>query len=275
VRPEGGGTDAVRDDSAIRIGFLSFTVDTLRRERTRGNGHVVLEILRSQPDLDLLIGAGWTVFDADELEAIRAGNPNPRTVVMLETWQDSSGGYAHTGHVVRGHDVVVENVPQIFATSADANRDPRLVAELLKQIEDVRRFEVCGRTVTWLICGEINVLANLQLEGNRCRFRFEGDDALSACWERILAGTDIFVNPTHTVMGNQGKLSKRRGYLSSNDRVFCSVSNVDATGARAADASERLGHVPVQYCLHDGSLCAPEYEERSKDHIFRRFLIRT
>ena len=64
--------------SCLKIGLLSFAVDKDHPELTRGNERVVLEILSSNPDLDLLVGAGWTVFSEDELAMILEKNPNVR-----------------------------------------------------------------------------------------------------------------------------------------------------------------------------------------------------
>ena len=260
---------AAESPSSLKIGLLSFSVDKDHPERTRGNEHVVLDILRSNPDLDLLVGAGWTVFSEDELATILDKNPNPHTVAILETWKGDGGGFEHRGHAIQGSEVLVGRTPQIFATSSEVNGHPELMSALLDEIEAQRQLCVGGKTVTWLICGEINVLANAQLDGNRPDFRFTNDAGLSARWRRIFEGTDIFVDPTHTVMGNQGKLKRRREFLSAGSRIFCSVSNVDVTGRGTVDVKRKLGQVPVQYFWRDGAPQEPDVVRHADEYILR------
>lgn len=238
-------------DSPLSMGLLSFTVDTEHPKATLGNEETVLEILATEPNLDLLVCAGWTLYSRHELQTLLQRNTNQRTVVILETWTDDSGAQDHRGYALRGSEVLIDATPQVFATSDEINGDRGRMVALLDEIE-ARRWNVAGRVVSWLICGEINVLKNTQSDGNRCDFRFADDARLMDRWRRVVAETDVFVNPTHTVMGNQGKLEKRREYLSGDGRSFCSVSNVDIKGGDVDAARLRLGHKPVQYFWCDG-----------------------
>lgn len=251
------------------IGLLSFAIDTSRPASTQAHTDVVLEVLRSRPDVDLLVASGWTLWDEAELRHVLVNNPNDRTVAIVETWAAPRGGLEHRGFAVRGKHVLVEGTPQVFATSAQLNGHPELASQLLDEIESRRCISVDGRVVTWLMCGEINLLANVQSEANRCRFRFDQHPELYARWNRILEGTDIFVNPTHTVMGNQGKLAKRRGHLSASGRIFCSASNVDLARQSRASSYSRLGQVPVQYFWRDGLPIATEEVEHTDASILR------
>ncbi len=261
---------SAHEDSPLSVGLLSFAVDREHPKATRGTEETVLEILATEPDLDLLVCAGWTLYSRHELQTVLHRNINQRTVVIFETWVDDSGAQDHRGYAIRGSEVLIDATPQVFATSHEINGDHGRMVALLDEIE-ARRLNVAGKVVSWLICGEINVLKNTQSEGNRCDFRFADDARLMDRWRRVVAETDVFVNPTHTVMGNQGKLEKRRGYLSGDGRCFCSVSNVDIRGGDVGAARLRLGHKPVQYFWCDGASVEPVREVRTGRSILREF----
>lgn len=131
---------------------------------------------------------------------------------------------------MRGQKLLAKRTPQVFKTSKEINKKPELMNEYLVELEKSRLLRVGDKWITWLICGEVNILRNVQSDGNRAEFRFTADRLLSKRFRSIVNETDIFVNPTHTIMGNQRKLAMRRAYLSAHGRTFCSASNVDLTG---------------------------------------------
>lgn len=257
----------------LSVGLLSFAVDTSRPESTLGNEHTVLDVLSARPELDLLVTSGWTLNSGGQLTALRSNSRNDHTVVVLETWKDDRGALNHGGYALRGKTTLVDRTPQVFATSAQVNKSPELLTRLMDEVESPRRFDVAGWRATWLICGEINVLANAQSDGNRVDVRHAEYAGLRTRWQRILDETDIFVNPTHTVMGNQGKLLKRREYLSAGGRVFCSASNVDAAERSADEVRRLLGAKSVQYLFKDCVPQPPEDVVISDRHILRVFTV--
>ena len=89
------------------------------------------------------------------------------------------------------------------------------------------------------------MMKNIQKQNNKVKFRMEDNPTLEKEFKQIFDKTDIFINPTHTIMGNQGKLKKRREFLSKDGRIFCSVSNADT------DIKQNINHKSVQYCFHD------------------------
>ncbi|MGA2262880.1 MAG: hypothetical protein ABSH28_15780 [Acidobacteriota bacterium] len=260
---------------SFKIGLLSFAVDKDHKERIQGNESVVLEILNSHPDLDLLVGAGWTLFSGNELNVVWRGNRNAHTVAFLETWKDDDGTFEHKGYAVRGQELIVKCTPQVFKTSGQINKNPDLMVKFFDELEPRRRLRIGNRSVTWLICGEINVLRNAQSDGNRVEFRFPHDRLLSDQFRRVFDETEIFVNPTHTTMGNQGKLAMRRAYLSAGARTFCSASNVDVTGRGLVDIRHKLGGCSVQYLWKDGRSQDPDDDEvqHTDQFIYRAYSV--
>ena len=257
----------------FKIGLLAFAVDTRHPEKVLGNEKVVLEILNSHPDLDLLVGAGYTIFSRSELEFILKGNRNNQTVALLETWKDSDGTFTHKGYAVQGKELLIKRTPQVFKTSEQISKNPDLMKEFFNELEAHRRLRIGNKSVTWLICGEINVLRNVQKDGNRVEFRIPHDRVLSDRFQRIFEETDIFVDPTHTVMGNQGKLSKRRAYLSAGGRTFCSTSNVDITDKDPVDIKRKLGGRSVQYLWKNSRALDHDDIQHTDQLIFRTYSV--
>jgi hypothetical protein len=70
----------------------------------------------------------------------------------------------------------------------------------------------------------MNILKNIQSEENRVEFRLAEDKILNERFLKILMETDVFLNPIHSPMGNQGKIQKRREFLSQNEKYyFCNL----------------------------------------------------
>ncbi len=90
---------------------------------------------------------------------------------------------------------------------------------------------------------------------------------------RILAATDIVVNPTHTIMGNQGKLAKRRIYFSSGDRIYCSTSNYDLSAGEPPSLKTALQHRAIQYCYKDGRALPGSSAEHTDQFILRVYTL--
>lgn len=107
---------------------------------------------------------------------------------------------------------------QLFSRSKWAT--PSKVDALLKWFADPheRRFSSPPREVGLLMCGENNVLANIQKEDNRVVVR-HGRTA------PILDGADVVFNGAHTLMGNWAKLNKRFEYLSVGRVALYATNN--------------------------------------------------
>lgn len=119
---------------------------------------------------------------------------------------------------------------QSFATSADANNQPELVEELIKQCgkDGERTIHLCGIKMGLLICGEINVLSNEQgniKDRNRPYIRFHRSDT----GVQLFAHLRLVFNGAHTKMGEWSKLDRRFRFLSSGKRWALYATNNDKT----------------------------------------------
>ena len=83
-------------------------------------------------------------------------------------------------------------------------------------------------------------------------------------FEKLLEKTDIVLNPIHTLMGNQGKMHKRRELLSANNRFYFSVSH---NGERKMEAHS------LQYAYHNGKVLNESNIEVTDDYQIRIYVI--
>ena len=112
---------------------------------------------------------------------------------------------------------------QLFGSSADVNRDKKLIDQLLAECGPggQRTTRLAGQDIGLLVCGENNVLVNKQSEGNKCGGirHYPG--------RKLLEHVDLILNGAHTIMGNWGKLNERFTWLSSDGRTVAYTTNND------------------------------------------------
>ena len=83
---------------------------------------------------------------------------------------------------------------------------------------------------------------------------------MNSKFQALLKESDIVLNPQHTEMGNQGKLNRRREYLSAHGRIYISTTNV-ARGAK------NFNNKSLHYVYYNGKPVSTEVVEESKHHI--------
>lgn len=196
----------------------------------------ILETVRDQPSLDLLLFSGWTV-SSDDYRTFLEENKNPRSIVVLQE-EDGSGFPPY--HFVQGRRDLTNARSLVRQIFADRKVTTPELADLLYALEHERKVEVAGKMARLIICGENNLLRNLQSDGNRVLFR---DDGLADRFERIRRETGIFLNPAHTPMGELGKLKRRWSYLSSGAKLSLYTTN--------APDRRLLGQKRLQYAFAD------------------------
>lgn len=116
-------------------------------------------------------------------------------------------------------------IAQRFGSSAEANREPAMVRDLVEACRPggERRLSLAGSDVGLLCCGENNVLQNAQSDGNAVRVRHGASTTL-------FEGARIVFNGAHTNMGNWGKLNRRFEWLSAGPRLALYATNNSASG---------------------------------------------
>ena len=89
------------------------------------------------------------------------------------------------------------------------------------------------------------------------------DSELVRSFETALEKTDIILNPMHTPMGNQGKMVKRRVYLSKRGKAYFSTSNLDT--------EHGLENRKLQYAFVDRQEIEGEIVMSTTDYIVREY----
>ena len=135
---------------------------------------------------------------------------------------------------------------QLFTRSQEIAGNYQLADQLIHELETRRKVKIKGLNFRIIQCGEINILKNVQSENNRVEFRLGDDADLADRFDRLLQATDVILNPIHTPMGNQGKMQKRREFLSADNRYYFSASNTK-------EGSHDLNRRSLQYAFHDGN----------------------
>ena len=227
------------------------------------------EIINSSK-ADLILFAGHTLashWDVDELNTLV---DNDITIAVIEVKENAISVL----NPVRNSLFLLRNgvakdmfTHQLFSDSKNISTYHELGEHLMFELETRRIFSAANRNVSIIQCGENNILRNIQSEGNRAVFRFEGDAILNQRFADFLKNTDIILNPMHSPMGNQGKMRKRREYFSGNNRAYFSSANYDD--------EESIYNKSVQYAYINGKEQEPIDVELGKkgSYIVRTFVI--
>lgn len=174
---------------------------------------------------DLLLFSGHTIGFVNEIEKLKSSIKNFQTEVIFELENINSNKINNCLYHIKNGLVKSLYTNQIFTESNEIENNPELADRLLNEFETKRKLNINGFSVLIIQCGEINILKNIQSEENKVVFRLSQDNQLNEKFARIINGTDIFLNPIHSPMGNQGKMQKRREFLSKNKKFYFSFSN--------------------------------------------------
>lgn len=124
-----------------------------------------------------------------------------------------------------GHRMLPLEIYQRFVNSAQADADPRMVAELVADCgrDRERTIHLGGLRLGLLVCGENNVLTNRQTDSNRVHVRHDQDAHL---FEHVR----VVFNGGHSTMGNWGKINARFKHLSRERRWAFYATNCGNNG---------------------------------------------
>ncbi|GAA4316737.1 hypothetical protein [Flaviaesturariibacter amylovorans] len=173
---------------------------------------------------DVILFPGWSFRDTNHVENFQESLSNNKTLGFLELQRVDSRNLTNALFSISKGELKFVSF-QLFSTSNEIASNPVLGNMFVDQFANARAFQVKNKIVRVMQCGELNILRNEQSNDNRVGFRFLDID-LERRFRQSLQGTSLILNPQHTPMGNQGKMSRRREYLSANKRGYISVSNV-------------------------------------------------
>ena len=217
---------------------------------------------------DLLLFCGHTIGFVNDIETLKGRIDNTHTYVVLELRDMNSSKLGNCLYKINGGNLQSMHTNQLFTTSHEIERNYQLGERLLNEFQTRRTFQLFGLNFLVIQCGELNFLKNLQSQNNCVEFRLSNHKELSTKFRRIMNGTDVFLNPIHTPMGNQGKMVKRRIFLSKNKRYYFSTSNTKP-------GSLDTGLSSLQYASFNGKPIDFLGERREKDYVVKNYSITT
>jgi hypothetical protein len=193
---------------------------------------------------DLILFPGHSILSYKDLEVLRKSICKSKTEAIIEIKDIGSDKIGNCLYRISNGELLSLNTNQLFSTSDEIENNIELAERLLSEFEFNRQFKINGKQVLVIQCGELNILKNIQSENNSVEFRLSSDVKLKKKFNEILKSTDIVLNPIHSPMGNQGKMEKRRLFLSKNKKYYFSTSNtkVDA---------ENLNLPSLQYAFYN------------------------
>ena len=254
--------DSKSSRRGLKIGLVSMALNSTDTGSIHDHTKIFLGIVNAHEELDVIAFPGWTLLDKTQLEIVQNGITNKHSLVIFEVWKDHlfDGKLRHKGYFIKDGVLNDRDIIQCFGTSKQIGSDKVLMRTYLDEIKRKRLIRHGDVTICWLICGEINVLRNIQKNSNKVEFRFSEDEGLKQAFQEIYDKTDVFINPTHTIMGNQGKLARRREFLSRN-KVFCSVSNADTS------RNQKLKHESIQYLYDNERKLVGKLQTENNDRL--------
>lgn len=180
----------------------------------------------NESNADILLFPGWTFKDPTHVSDFNHSITNRKTLGIFDLKDIQSRGLSNALFVVYKGELKFISF-QLFTSSAEISGNPLLGQIFLDEFRDNRVFEVKGKKVRLIHCGELSILRNEQENRirNKVKFRFS-DRAMERQFLETLNETSLILNPQHSPMGNQGKMRKRRTYLSANNRGYISAGNV-------------------------------------------------
>jgi len=243
----------------MKIQLVSFGFSLTSSEKRRA----FLDIF-NQSNADFILFAGHTLDKIRDLDRIADKLDNLKATAFIEIMNFGVRDITNCIFKIARNKIINCHSHQIFTDSAEINRSYFYAEQLIHELSTNRSFTIKDKNIRLLVCGEINILKNIQSEDNRVEFRTK-DKTLEKKFNTILQSTDIIINPLHSPMGYQGKLLKRREFLSSNNKAYFSTANMDKEG----DLETRK----LQYGFVNGKEIEGKIVQSTSKFIVREFQI--
>jgi hypothetical protein len=252
----------------MRIELVSLRYDLYGKRRLE---QVVNIINNSEADLILFCGHTVSDYNCDSMEKLIN---NKKSFIVFEVKSVVESQFVNLNNCLytinRGH---VQNLftNQLFATSEEIENNVSLCERFVYELETRRRVLLNDKKFLILQCGELNIIKNIQKEDNRPVFRLDQSKNLKERFDNLLNDTDIILNPIHTPRGNQGKMEKRREYLSDKNRYYFSTSQNDTREIKGKKKTIPMDSAVLQYALHNGIALQEERYDTTSLYTIRVF----
>ncbi len=215
---------------------------------------------------DLILFSGHTIGRVNDINTLRTLISNKKTEVILELEDLNSGKIGNCLYHLKRGELKNLYTNQIFTQSKEIEGNYELADRLIHELETTRVLNIKGKSVLIIQCGEINILKNIQSANNRVDFRLKDKQSLENRFNKIIRESKIILNPIHTPMGNQGKMKKRREYLTKNNRYYFSACNTKKN-------SDNLNLKSLQYAYYNKKTLAEINKDITTNFISRTYSI--
>lgn len=224
----------------MKIQLTSYLSDISDKERLTLTADII-----NQSSADLILFAGHTILSAKDIDRLNSRISNKDVEAIIELQDLKSDFISNCLYHIKSGTIRNLYTNQLFSTSAHINNNNQLAERFIYELETKRMLKIRGKFCLILQCGELNILKNQQMYDNKVMFRID-DFQLLDRFNNLISKAAVILNPIHTPMGNQGKMHKRREYLSGNNRYYFSTSN---TNENAKDLSLK----GLQYAYNNGA----------------------
>lgn len=221
----------------------------------------------NQLQSDIILFPGHSLKDIDDAieVASQLKKNHPLIILELEEFSNTTLRIQNAIFSIKDRKLVNHYTGQLFSSRDDIKGQEVLMAKFFDEIPR-RSFNYGGKRFLIVQCGENSFLENRQADSNKAYFSFENIEGLNERFESMMNGYDVLLNPIHTIQGNQGKMSRRREYLSKDGRYYLGTCSLNKK------SKGNLRHKCLQYALHSGNELQPvdEYSD-NKHYIARTF----
>lgn len=211
---------------------------------------------------DLLLFCGHTIGSVNDIDKLQSRLTNNKSEAVFELENMNSSKINNCLYQIKQGKIKNLYTNQIFTQSGEIEGNTELGDRFIYEMEKNRKLNTKGRSILIMQCGEINILRNIQNDNNRVEFRLSYDYNLTNRFNKLFSNTDIILNPIHTPMGNQGKMKKRREFLSQNNKYYFSASNTK-------EGCETLINKSLQYAYHNAKELK-EFDRIVKENFISR-----
>lgn len=223
----------------MKIQLTSYLSETPDKERLNLTADII-----NQSTADLILFAGHAIVSAKDIDRLNSLISNKYVEAIIELQDLNSDFISNCLYHIKNGTIRNLYTNQLFSTSAHINNNNQLAERFIYELETKRMLKIKGKVCLVIQCGELNILKNQQMYDNKVIFRIDDLQLLNR-FNNLIAKTNIILNPIHSPMGNQGKMHRRREYLSENNRHYFSTSNTN-------EDSIDLTRKGLQYAYNNG-----------------------
>jgi len=241
------------------IEIVSFSVKLHGAKRVSATAEII-----NNCKADMLLFSGHTLDSGKDIVRLKERISNKLPEVIFEVKDVNSGMVRNCLYRIAHGKIFNMNTNQLFSESKEIEDNYELADRFLHELYERRILTVDNIKYLILQCGEINILRNYQNQNNQVDFRLPQHQDLSKKFNALLNNIKVIINPIHSPMGNQGKMHKRREFLSSRKRYYFSTSNTD-------EKNDNLNNLSLHYAYFNEKPINPININKESNYISRSF----